>query len=241
MVEPKLILGGIPAPRVLDVATGGGSFVGFLVEGLLSWESIIGLDAEDRAAAAFAAAWKDRAGVEFRKGDAYALDFPDGSFDLVSVSNSLHHFADPGAVLAEMLRVARPGGRVLIAEMHRDAVTEEELTHVLLHHWWAAVDSSLGIVHGETWTRERLAAGAAGLGLLEMRLFDLRDTEGDPRDPALLAELDAVITRYIGRAGERADLRDKGEALRTRVASVGYRSAPSLVAVGFKPGTRPGA
>ena len=44
---------------------------------------------------------------ELTAGDATALDFPDGSFDLVTEVGILHHVADPERVVREMLRVAR--------------------------------------------------------------------------------------------------------------------------------------
>jgi SAM-dependent methyltransferase len=43
-----------------------------------------------------------------------ALAFPDGSFDLVVSTLSMHHWAEPTAGLAEIGRVLRPGGRALI-------------------------------------------------------------------------------------------------------------------------------
>lgn len=45
------------------------------------------------------------------------LPFGDGAFDLVVCRNSFHHFEEPGAVLAEMARVTRHGGRVVIEDM----------------------------------------------------------------------------------------------------------------------------
>jgi ubiquinone/menaquinone biosynthesis C-methylase UbiE len=45
----------------------------------------------------------------FLVGDAASLAFPDGSFDLVVSTFSMHHWADPTAGLAEIGRVLRPG------------------------------------------------------------------------------------------------------------------------------------
>lgn len=66
----------------------------------------------DRRAAAEGLA--DR--VEHRRGDATALPFPDGRFDAVRSERLLMHLRDPGGALAEMVRVARPGGRVVVLD-----------------------------------------------------------------------------------------------------------------------------
>ena len=50
-------------------------------------------------------------------GNVLPLPFPDGSFSLVVTRYTFHHFLDPKAVLAEMVRVCRPGGRVLVADI----------------------------------------------------------------------------------------------------------------------------
>jgi demethylmenaquinone methyltransferase / 2-methoxy-6-polyprenyl-1,4-benzoquinol methylase len=58
-----------------------------------------------------------RAGqVRFVAGDALDLPFRDQAFDAVTISFGLRNVADPGAALAEMLRVTRPGGRLLVCE-----------------------------------------------------------------------------------------------------------------------------
>jgi SAM-dependent methyltransferase len=56
----------------------------------------------------------DQRRPSFLVGDVAALAFPDGSFDLVVSTLSMHHWADPAAGLAEIGRVLRPGGRALI-------------------------------------------------------------------------------------------------------------------------------
>jgi SAM-dependent methyltransferase len=53
----------------------------------------------------------------FRVGDVASLPFPDGSFDLVVSTLSMHHWDDPSAGLAGIARVLRPGGRALIWDL----------------------------------------------------------------------------------------------------------------------------
>ena len=54
--------------------------------------------------------------VRFVAGDALQLPFRDEAFDAVTISFGLRNVADPGAALGEMLRVTRPGGRLVICE-----------------------------------------------------------------------------------------------------------------------------
>lgn len=230
---PKDILGHIPAGRVLDVATGNGGFIHFLLEGLQEYTEIIGVDNNERAAAAFAEAFRENPNIRFQMMDAGQLDFDDSSFDLVCISNSLHHL-DTEPVLREMKRVLRPGGFLLVSEMVRDGGTETQMTHVLLHHWWAAVDTVNGIVHRETYQRRELVEMANSLGLENEATYDLSELEGNPKDPAILAELSPVFERYIQRAEGHPDLQARGEELRQRVAEIGFHSATTLVVIGRK-------
>jgi SAM-dependent methyltransferase len=55
--------------------------------------------------------------VLLQEGNASALPFLDGSFDLVLSRSALHHFPRPGDPVAEMVRVCRPGGVVAISDM----------------------------------------------------------------------------------------------------------------------------
>jgi demethylmenaquinone methyltransferase / 2-methoxy-6-polyprenyl-1,4-benzoquinol methylase len=51
--------------------------------------------------------------------DALALPFGDGVFDAVTISFGLRNVSDPDAALAELARVTRPGGRLLVCEFSR--------------------------------------------------------------------------------------------------------------------------
>lgn len=56
------------------------------------------------------------ANVTFVEGDAEHLPFGDGSFDLAGTLRTLHHVPRPELVLAELVRVTRPGGRLLVVD-----------------------------------------------------------------------------------------------------------------------------
>jgi len=232
-ITPKDILGEISGGRVLDLATGSGGFIHFLIEGLKDYREIIGVDSNGHAGAAFAEAFGDKPNIHFELRDVSQLDFGDSSFDVVCISNSLHHL-DPMPVLRQMLRVLRPGGYLLVSEMYRDGQTEAQMTHVHLHHWWAAVDTANGVAHHETYRRSELVEMVSSLGLCNEVLYDLQDLQPNPKDPEIIAELDPIFERYIQRADGYPDLQSRGKELRQRVEKVGFHSATTLVMLGQK-------
>lgn len=231
MTDPKALLG-TAGGRVLDVATGRGGFVHFLLEGLSSYDEIVGIDMDPGLAEPFAEAFSDRPNVRFEVMDATALGFADGSFDTVCESSSLHHFADPAAVLREMRRVCRDDGTIIVFEMYRDGQGEAQLTHVRLHTWWAAIDTLGGKVHRETFTRAEVLGLIDGLGLADLRITEVADTDTDAMSSETVAQLEPVIDRYLGLAGGHPDLQARGEELRRRLREVGFLDATSVFAVG---------
>ena len=57
---------------------------------------------------------KGLSNLTWKVGDILPLPFVDEPFSLVLSRYSFHHFLDPKAVLSEMIRVCRPGGRVMV-------------------------------------------------------------------------------------------------------------------------------
>lgn len=99
-----------PGERVLDLAAGTGtSSEPFGARGALvvPCDFSIGMLTEGKAG---------RPGLPFVAGDAVRLPFADASFDAVTISFGLRNVVDTDAALAEMLRVTRPGGRLVVCE-----------------------------------------------------------------------------------------------------------------------------
>ncbi|GLW98397.1 demethylmenaquinone methyltransferase [Microtetraspora sp. NBRC 16547] len=68
-------------------------------------------------------------GVSFVAGDALKLPFADGAFDAVTISFGLRNMADTREALGELLRVTRPGGRLVICEFSRPQIKPFELVY----------------------------------------------------------------------------------------------------------------
>jgi SAM-dependent methyltransferase len=65
------------------------------------------------------------------QGNAEVLPFPAGAFDIAFSRASLHHFAQPARAVSEMVRVTRPGGRIVLADLIvPDAEVREQFDHV---------------------------------------------------------------------------------------------------------------
>ena len=78
---------------------------------------VVGIDLSERMIAiAQEKAKGARLPVSFRTGDVRKLDFGDASFDAVRIERTLQILDNPGQILDEMIRVLRPGGRLLSIE-----------------------------------------------------------------------------------------------------------------------------
>ena len=131
---------------LLDVGTGTGRILTVLAPRAAR---AIGIDRshEMLAFARAALAPADLRHVQLRHGDMYRLALPARSMDLVVLHQVLHFADDPAAVLREVARVLRPGGRLLLVDFapHREESLREEHAHRRLGfptddiaHWCAA-------------------------------------------------------------------------------------------------------
>jgi ubiquinone/menaquinone biosynthesis C-methylase UbiE len=109
-----------PGQRVLDVGCGTGYFAGLLADAVGPNGLVVGVDASPEMIE-YASNHRGRRGnCQFQVGNAESLSFPPEDFDVVVSSLFMHHLPSDlqPTALAEMRRVLRPGGTVLIAEAH---------------------------------------------------------------------------------------------------------------------------
>ncbi len=143
-----------PHELALDVATGTGHTALALAPLVMT---VLGLDltAAMLAQAQKLAREKQVANTVWLTGDAMALPFLDGTFDLVTCRRAFHHFPRPAAALAEMARVLKPGGRLGVVDMTVPAGPGGRLFNALE---WARDHTHVQALDDQSWLA--LATGA---------------------------------------------------------------------------------
>ena len=101
---------------VLDVASGEGYGSALLAE---LAHSVVGVDVDDAAVAAASAKYR-APNLRYLHGSATALPLPDAAVDVVTSFETLEHLAEHDAMLAEIRRVLRPNGLLIISTPDRD-------------------------------------------------------------------------------------------------------------------------
>lgn len=182
---------------VLDVGCGVGHWGALLSSVLEPSVQVTGIDREPSWIHAATERSRKR-GVEgrftYHLGDVCKLPFPDDTFDLTTCQTVLIHLADPALGIREMLRVTKPGGRVLVAEPNNLAESLQ-LDSVANQ---ASVDELAALVHFQlTCERGKVALGegdnslgnrvpgmfvAAGLAIVEVYVNDKATAVFPPYD-----------------------------------------------------------
>ncbi|HWU02670.1 MAG TPA: class I SAM-dependent methyltransferase [Novosphingobium sp.] len=128
--------------------------------------------------------------LDWHVGNAAALPFADNRFDRVVTRYSFHHMTDPVAILAEMRRVCRPGGRIVVIDATPSPETQAA---------YDRMETLRDPTHTSALTLDQLRVLGREAGLCEVLvdsyLLEARlDTLTDAQDmPALTAMFDADI------------------------------------------------
>src|SRR3954453_3891189 len=170
--ERAVDLAGAPG-KALDVATGTGDLaIALQARGA----DVVGVDFSEKM---LEIARRKAPGIEFRTGNALALDFPDNEFDAATVGFGARNFDDLDRGIAEMARVVRPGGRVVILEI---TTPQKPPLLVFFKVWFDHLVPLLGRIAGDPDAYDYLpnsvkrfpgprdlAARMAGVGMTDVR------------------------------------------------------------------------
>lgn len=114
-----------PGEKVLDVACGTGIVARLAAERLGPIGLVVGLDLnEAMLSVARAQPAPPGVSIQWQKGNAMVIPFPNGAFDAVLCQNGLQFMADRPLALREMRRVLRREGRLVLSVVAREAATQ---------------------------------------------------------------------------------------------------------------------
>jgi demethylmenaquinone methyltransferase / 2-methoxy-6-polyprenyl-1,4-benzoquinol methylase len=165
-----------PGSRALDVATGTGDLAIELARRVGPGGEVIGSDFSEQM---LALARRKAPALTFEWGNALELPYADAGFDAATVGFGARNFSDLDRGLAEMARVVRPGGRVVILEI---TTPQRPPLSTFFRVWFDRIVPLLGRLTGESLAYsylpssvrrfpgpEGLAAAMARAGLRDIR------------------------------------------------------------------------
>lgn len=197
-----------PGERLLEVGCGSGTLCRLMVPALHPGGEIVGVDvAADMIAAARHYATADPSlpavpsqgkgsleniALRFEIGPAEALPYADGAFDAAFAARLLLHVADPPTVVREMVRVVRPGGRVVLMDWDWGTLAVDHSDRALTRR---LMDWRCDNHGGDNWSGRKLLGVALTAGLTHVTVTPVATVARDET---------AALTGSIFRAAEVA-------------------------------------
>jgi SAM-dependent methyltransferase len=162
--------------RILDVGTGGADLplaIAREAERLGRHVEIVGIDRDPATVALAKSAAGGEPSISIRETDAFATEFADGAFDVVTASMFLHHFvhADAVRLIREFRRIARRA--VLVNDLERHAIPWAFIwlgARLTRRHPMFVHDAPLSVLRG--FTPSELAAIAKEAGAPDAKVHD---------------------------------------------------------------------
>ncbi len=223
--------------KVLDLATGVGQFIPYLLAENESIESVIGVDVCERSLEQASKNFTDPR-VSFQKSNAKDLPFASNLFEGITINNSLHHFENIPSVLAEASRVLADCGYLIINEMCSDeGQSPAQQSHIMIHHWFADLDKMMNRFHDYTYTSEKLRnlVTENGLKIIHQYIYD--HAIPNPKDENLVRNYRQTITNTKMRAEQNqapSSFLEKADTILVHLDQHGYSPARSILIIAQK-------
>jgi SAM-dependent methyltransferase len=155
--------------KVLEVGTAQGIRARLIAETFPSVE-VIAIDRSDELLFQAKCQYSNLDNLQFQNADVYDLPFANNTFDFVYVRLVFMHLSNPNLALKNLLRVLKPGGRIVIEDADRDCMFFEP-TPASFAAFWAKVQEGQRRLGGDPNVGRKLGY------LLKMNGFDSVNTQ----------------------------------------------------------------
>ena len=188
----------------LEFGCGGGGFLKYVLSINASFTSLTAVDINPNSVDA---ARSELAGqqIQFIVQEHLPLPLPDHEISTITLSNTLHHLRDKGAVLHEIKRLLKPRGKLVVTEMVSDGLTPAEVTYFTFHALRAELDQLKKVYHDATYTAEQIKIYLADAG---MHVMDSTIIPNDKADLRNAQEEDNFMDAADSLLHEGVDLMD---------------------------------
>jgi len=222
----KKTLENISAGRLLDICSGRGEFINSFSNYLTNFSEIICIDNIDLPENTFRLP-----NLKFLKMDAENLNFPKNYFDVITLSNSLHHLENTGKVFAQIKKIVKDNGFIIINEMFSDEQDNAQMTHVMLHHFFAGIDRETGGFHKNTFTKNQILEMVKEVFSGQIELMDYKNAKTEGISIEYLNEVIEKILAKVKDDNIREFYKKEAEKITNNFKQYGFELATQLLLV----------
>lgn len=187
-----------PGERVLDVGCGPGFYVAELLDRVGPEGAVVGVDASAQMLGLAALRCEGPGNVAFHEGAATSLPVDDGAFDAALSVQVLEYVGDVDTALAEIHRVLRPGGRVVLWDVDWSTVTWHSADPARMDRVMHAFDAHLTHPALPRTLAARLRSAGFGAVSAEGHAFTTTELDEEAYGPSLLPMIRGFVSGVEG-------------------------------------------
>jgi ubiquinone/menaquinone biosynthesis C-methylase UbiE len=235
MNKLKQFLESVPKAKILDVGTGRGNFISLIDHLYKDYEKMVGIDIFEPAINSASKFFENNPKIKIVNKDINNNDFPAEHFDIVCLSNSLHHLEDKKLTFQSMERLVKPEGYIIFNEMMKDNLNKKQISHLLLHHFAAKIDREIGRTHDETYNRSEIVDVIKEF--TDFKVIDFWDMEvleaGEPSEEEVKGFAGTVDRLLLQIADEsiRANFNVEAEEIKDYILENGVEACTQLIVI----------
>ncbi len=214
----------------LEFGCGGGGFLRYVLDRNTSFNTVTAVDINPKSVEKARATLAD-VDIRFIVQEKLPLDIEADHFSTITLSNTLHHLQDKPAVLAELMRLIKPQGQIVITELISNDLTEAEHTYCHFHGLRAEIDRLNGIFHDSTYSSDEIENLVVGAGLYILKKEILLNDKQVVLNDEEISNIETIINEILQGEIKRQEfnaLSIKAESIKENLRQFGIKRPRQL-------------